>query len=278
MSRVDEFFLNLQKIEDGLWRPRELGTSAVSYPEDDHDVCFSLEEKSPWFMHRNYVIGKVAKNYFGHRDVLDVGGGNGAVASYLESLGFRGLLIEPGPQGARNAKKRGVRDVIWAQLSDLKPSATLKVDVGLFDVVEHINDDVTFMKSVGDIISAESSVAITVPAYQALWSDRDVEAGHFRRYTLRGLSEMLDRAGFQVVYGTYFFVALAPLMFLAGWLSRLVGAKRGQGGEIQAKHRAQHQALKVLAVGFWLERQLLRFFPMPLGASIVVVARKKPKS
>lgn len=285
MSRVDELFLNLEMVDEGFWQPREAkhagsGREAISYPEGDHDVCFDLEAESPWFLHRNRVIGWVAKKHFGYRDVLDVGGGNGAVAYYLESVGFRSLLVEPGPQGARNAKKRGVRDVIWAQLSDLKPSSVLKIDVGLFDVVEHIKDDVGFMKSIGELISQESSVAITVPAYQALWSDRDVEAGHFRRYNLGSLTTMLEAAGFQVVYATYFFALLAPLMHVVSWLKRISGARskpESSSENLKSKHRGQHQLLKVLGICFWLERQVLKMCRLPFGASIVVVARKKPR-
>lgn len=277
MSRVDEIFSNLKQESDGIWKTVEGDSASVSYPAGDHDVCFQLEEDSPWFQHRNQVIGMIAKATFRFQDVLDVGGGNGAVARYLESIGFRCVLVEPGVDGVKNAKKRGVRDIVWAKFSELKATTPLRMEVGLFDVVEHIEDDVAFMKSLAERISPDSSVALTVPAYQSLWSDRDVEAGHYRRYTLKQMQDMLDRAGFQVIYGTYFFVLLAPLMFLVQRIKSILGKKLSAEStpQIQAQHRSQHRVLNILRIGFWFERQLLKLFPMPFGASILVVARRK---
>lgn len=51
------------------------------------------------------------------------------------------VLLEPGPDGVRNARRRGVRQVLRGTLEaagflpDSIPSA------GLFDVLEHIEDD-----------------------------------------------------------------------------------------------------------------------------------------
>ena len=42
-------------------------------------------------------------------------------------------------------------------------------------------------------------LVVLVPAWPALWSDRDERAGHLRRYRSRGLRELVESAGFAVV-------------------------------------------------------------------------------
>src|SRR5262245_63526886 len=41
--------------------------------------------------------------------LLDIGGGNGAVAQALERSHLEVILLEPGAGGARNARRRGLR-------------------------------------------------------------------------------------------------------------------------------------------------------------------------
>jgi hypothetical protein len=54
----------------------------------------------------------------------------------------------------------------------------------------------------------------TVPSYSFLWSEEDVRAGHFRRYTLGNISKVLETAGFQVEFSSYIFRFLPVPIFL----------------------------------------------------------------
>ena len=55
---------------------------------------------------------------------------------------------------------------------------------------------------------------LTVPAYQLLWSQEDVEGGHFRRYTLRNLKKKILHSGFDISYSSYIFSYLPLFVFL----------------------------------------------------------------
>lgn len=73
----------------------------------------------------------------------------------------------------------------------------------------------------------------TVPAFNFLWSREDVDAGHVRRYTLDGISEVLGRAGLDVVFASYIFRALPLPIFLMRSIPYRLGmgkAKRGAAG------------------------------------------------
>ena len=54
---------------------------------------------------------------------------------------------------------------------------------------------------------------LTVPAYQFLWSQEDVEGGHFRRYTLSNLKKKITHSGFDISYSSYIFTYLPVLVF-----------------------------------------------------------------
>ena len=118
----------------GYWVSR-VG-EAVSYPDDGHDHCFSIEEDSFWFRHRNAVITDLARHFPPDGYFFDVGGGNGYVARGLESAGFPCVLLEPGGQGAANAVARGVKNVVRSTLEDAHFEPASLGAVGLFDVID----------------------------------------------------------------------------------------------------------------------------------------------
>ena len=85
---------------------------------------------------------------------------------------------------------------------------------GLFDVLEHIQDDRGALTNLHRVLQPGGRLYIAVPAYNFLWSGEDDHAGHFRRYTLNLLRQRLVEAGFTVDYGTYFFLILLLPVFL----------------------------------------------------------------
>ena len=74
------------------------------------------------------------------------------------------------------------------------------------------------------IVGQDTTVLVTVPAYQSLFSSHDVQLKHYRRYSLRSLRHALSSAGLRVVESGTFFVSLLPLRALVAL--RLVRARR----------------------------------------------------
>ena len=46
---------------------------------------------------------------------------------------------------------------------------------------------------------------LTVPSYPFLWSAEDVLANHFRRYSLKQITNVIKSAGFKIEFSTYIF-------------------------------------------------------------------------
>ncbi len=68
----------------------------------------------------------------------------------------------------------------------------------MMDVLEHIEDEVSFLQAVQDHLKPGGWLIIGVPMRQHLYSTYDQADGHFRRYSPQYLRSVVDRAGFGV--------------------------------------------------------------------------------
>lgn len=230
---------NLELKDDGIWEARE--HSATSYPEDGSDFYFGVEDESLWFSHRNQCLLEVLKRFPPHGVFFDIGGGNGCVAAALQNAGLPIVLVEPDPRGARNARLRKIRHVVCSTLDDAGFRPGSLPAVGAFDVVEHIEDDLRFLRSLTRCLAVGGRLYVTVPAYPLLWSQHDDYAGHYRRYTAASLQHVFEQAGFEIEYLTQIFRFLTVPVFLLRTIPYRLGLRRWQSETAQ---RAEHGALR----------------------------------
>jgi len=266
------------ELRDGLWQARQV--TAVSYPEEGNEVCFQVEDDSYWFRHRLDCIRTVLGQFPPGGTLYDIGGGNGYVAAALQAAGTDVALIEPGP-GARNALRRGVRKVIHATLEDARLAPNSLPAAGAFDVIEHIPDAGAFLRGIRAVLAPGGRFYCTVPALPALWSEEDVRAGHFHRYTRATLLRALHEAGFTVEFTTYFFTWLTlPVLLFRVLPSRLGLTNRAKLGTVEtmrSDHRVPRPLSALVARAHARELRLLgQRRPMSLGTSLLCVARANP--
>lgn len=274
MSTPADFIDDLEPAGDSLWRPRH--TSAVSYPEEGHDTCHSVEEASFWFAHRNRTLEAVLRAFPPPegRPFLDVGGGNGFVAQMIAGLGHRVVLIEPGRAGASHARDRGLDEVVEASIVDLQVRDGSVGGIGLFDVLEHIEDDAAALRRLREMLAPGGRLYLTVPAHRWLWSSVDPESGHFRRYTRAQIRRLISGCGYDVSFASYYFWPLPmPMLLLRSLPERLhLRAPRDRAERAASEHGRRSRVMDAA-----LEAERRRFAqakPMPFGASCVVVATK----
>lgn len=265
---------SLTETENGLWVSQQIEN--VSYPSDRHQTLAELEDRSFWFAHRGRVIGSLVGRFPPPGCIFDVGGGNGFMVRELRSRGHEAILVEPGRHGALAAIDRGLQPVVNATLASARFDRESLPAVGLFDVLEHIEDDHGFLVDLHGLVQQGGRIYLTVPAYQWLWSEDDVKSGHFRRYTATTLRRALERAGFEVEYWSYFFTLLPIPILALRTLPTLLGMRRAEKS-ISREHAGLGSELRrTVEILLNWELRLLERFRAPFGSSLSVVARKDP--
>lgn len=250
----------------------------ISYPLDGHQSCYQIEEKSFWFQHRNNVISEAVKKYNNENILFDVGGGNGFVSKRLQDDGLNTYIIEPRVDGSKNAKERGIKNVICATIQDIGLRHKSIYSIGLFDVVEHIQEDKRFLEDIYMYLKSNGYLYITVPAYSFLWSQEDIDTGHFRRYTLTSMTKILNESGFKIEYSTYIFsILVVPIFFFRVIFRRLLYNKnRRKISKANSDHEVKNTVLnklleKVFAFELFLIKKAIK---IPFGGSCFIVCKK----
>lgn len=95
---------------------------------------------------------------------------------------------------------------------------------GLFDnvvalnVLEHIEDDTSALRSMHAALNDGGRAILLVPAHQKLYGTMDSLAGHHRRYSKRDLSDKMSDAGFRVRTCRY----LNPIGGVGWWVNAVL--------------------------------------------------------
>jgi SAM-dependent methyltransferase len=274
MHDIPSLTSRLRVRPDGVWESDRIGP--VSHPDEFQQWYLAVEETSYWFQHRAACMVECLKLFPPEGPVLDVGGGNGHVSLEMKRAGFDVMLLEPSAQGVANAQRRGISPILCTTLEDSGLKANSFPATGLFDVLEHVDDDRAFLDLIHHVLTPNGILLLTVPAFQILWSRHDERVGHFRRYTLGGLAKLLGQCGFAIEFQSYLFAPLVlPIFLLRAIPARLGLARRDELDHFRREHSMPG------GVGDRIMRQLLlqeqkrirRQKPIPLGSSCLVVAR-----
>lgn len=286
MSPADDSGVNITSLsaalhfdeQTGIWRANAAPAADLSYPADHNAACFRLEDGSFWFTHRNRCIIAAVRRSPPDGFILDIGGGNGFVAQGLIDAGFETALLEPGLAGAHNAKQsRRVPTVINATIDEAAIRPGSVPNIGLFDVLEHIDDDRLFVRRLYDIIRPGGRLYLTVPAFDWLWSMSDVDAMHYRRYTRRTLTDVLTGC-FEVLYATYLFQRIVPLSMLLRALPYRIGlARPGRAADLYEREHAVGRRSLAGVLNRMLDHEVTAIAAgksLFIGSSLLVVARR----
>lgn len=224
-----------------------------------------------WFVGRRQLINRLLHKYLPDKDktILDLGCGTGLMFRILTREGYRVFGADLRPEGLLATHKL------------IPHSRLLQIDarhlpfregafgiVIILDILEHV-DDHTLLADIWKILKPGGSVVITVPALPWLRSYRDSAAGHLRRYTRKGLFQVLSETQFQVQKILFYQCFNLPLVIL----TRILGRKGPKLRDFE------EQYIPIInSVLTWiakLEVSLSNIFNLPFGSSLAAVCRKK---
>lgn len=260
---------------DGLWLAAADADASISYPHSGHASLRDAEERSFWFRERARAIVGLYRRVGEGGCIWEIGAGNGHIAAAFVSEGLQAVAVEPGPVGAANASDRGV-PTIRGFLADLHLPSQSLASIGMFDVLEHIENPQETLAEVYRVLRPGAVFLLTVPAYQWLWSDNDIAAGHFRRYSRRSLDTELSQAGFRKLVSRYLFPSLVLPMALRYRLPFLILGSRSDVEQRVAGDLDPGSGLMASAVAafFTGEGWLTRTISIPFGTSILGAYRR----
>lgn len=141
--------------------------------------------------------------------ILDAGCGSGRTLEELTPLGtVQGIELDP--SAAAVARARGKGEVREGRLEELPWEDETFDLITCLDVIEHTPDDRATLRELLRVTKPGGYLLVTVPAYQALWSQHDEANHHYRRYNRRMLSAAAGESGWAVVRMTSFNSLLFP--------------------------------------------------------------------
>jgi len=256
----------------------------TGYDPKHFELVFGVEDRHFWFRARNRALSEVVKSIHsvsesGYR-VLEVGCGDGNTLRMLEQSCPDATLIgmDLFEEGLRYAQGRTRAPLVCGRME--QPPFKFRFHlVGLFDVLEHLEDDRAALERLHNLVEPGGALVLTVPGHQKLWSRFDEESHHWRRYAAADLEARLIEAGFEVEYLTWFMGALYPIVrvgraasdVLSRWRKRL---GRPQGSAVANEMRVVPVVNGLLAFILSHEARLIRRrWHLPFGTSLLAVAR-----
>lgn len=139
------------------------------------------------------------------------------------------------------------------------------------DVLEHVADDESLIRLLRDALRPGGLILVTGPAFEFLWSGEDYVSEHVRRYTWRSLARLIDEAGFERIWQSYFNAILfGPVVCVILW-KRLMKPRDMYRSNVRPLSPWLDHVLGRL---FALERPLLGRVRFPLGTSLIAVSRR----
>lgn len=168
--------------------------------------------------HYNHWIFDQVREHLGKR-VVEVGSGIGNITQFLLNVD-EVVCLEPFEPYCRHlrsrfAPHRNVRVVQGA----IEQCPGPEVPAGQFDtvvclnVLEHIEDDVSALRRMRELLAPGGRVIVLVPALHFLYGQMDRALGHVRRYSRRSLRGAFRQAGLRPVSARY----LNALGMLGWW-------------------------------------------------------------
>jgi hypothetical protein len=241
--------------------------SSTAFNLEEYNLAYpDGVENNYWTITRLHVLYKTLSAYSDVKNIIEIGCGKGIV---VNNLRLRGLTIE-GCELADVPSIDAVKQFVHpgTDANKMPEDFRKKFDTMLLlDVIEHIENEKEFLTNLLVNYPNVKRVVITVPSRQEIWSNYDEFYGHFRRYSIKSLKDVLHSCNLQTNSIHYFFHSL----YLPGLLQKKLNIKR----EIKiASPKGISIAIhKLLALFFKLDANVVP--GSVYGTSIIAVAERK---
>ena len=207
------------------------------------------------------VVRKLSRCSMGHGEVLEFGAGIGTLAQLWHArTGTRPECLEIDKTLLEVLAKRNF--VCHPDLSSLRKTYDT---IYTSNVLEHIEDDVEALRKLHANLKPGGVLAVYVPAFMCLYSNLDLEVGHYRRYRKAELKARLEQAGFRIEGMQY----VDSLGFLA-WFAMKLLSRQG-GGASNNSGKLKFYDTWIYPISNLLDNLGLKHV---IGKNILVISRR----
>lgn len=215
-----------------------------------------------WINGRAEIILSIIRKYFKKNiKILDVGAGIGLITEKIKEAGYKKIIAADASSDSLEILKN--KGIMTLKLKLPEVEIKSKYDlILLLDVIEHVSDDQKTLINIKKILNKNGKIIITVPAFKFLWSKKDEEYGHFRRYTKKELRDKIKRTGYQIDYLSYYnFFLFMPALIAAKMNKREMKVKRYNSKQNRIFYPIFRQEAGFIRKGFLF----------PFGVSLIAV-------
>jgi SAM-dependent methyltransferase len=232
----------------------------------------AAEDRHWWFRGRRAILQAVIGGLRLPADakVLELGSGTGGNFAMLSRFGrVTAVELDGMARQLSAGKTSAVTDVRAGSIPADLPLGGQKFDlVCLFDVLEHIEDDLATLAVVRAHLAPGGSAVVTVPAFAKLYGPHDETLHHKRRYGRAELAAKCRRAGLEVTRLSYINMLLFPAALCARLADRLLRRRRSSGNAMPPVVLNE-----ILAAIFGMEHYVIQVMNLPIGLSLLAVLR-----
>jgi len=254
----------------------------VNYDPSHFLEFYSIERKHFWFYTRNKIISLITgietrSMDTGYR-VLEAGCGTGNVLEILKGSCINGKVIglDLFNEGLNHIKQFIKVDLVQGDINT-PPFYKCFDLIGLFDVLEHIDDDTELLIELFNLLRPGGKLLITVPAHMSLWSYFDEAYFHRRRYSINDLTNKLLIAGFHLEYITYYMSLTYPFVWFGRRLASIINKikKNSSNNSYDLAKNELHIVPIINELASWLLSKegffIKNKIKLPFGSSLLVL-------
>lgn len=259
----------------------ELALQNLDYPKDAFEILYKLEDTNFWFVYRNKIIQYLFEKHLGSASnvVLEIGCGTGYVLDGLHKK-FPNYKLQGSEihlEGIKYAQKR-LPNIELVQLDATHmPFENEFNAIGAFDVLEHIEEDVSVIQEVHRSLKSGGLFMISVPQHQWMWSINDDIAYHKRRYSRKELQQKLTAEGFEIVSIGSFVFMLFPLMYVSRLFKQKKVSKITDAIILKEMNELKLNPMVNAIFGWFMKVDFILIkmgISLPFGGSLFAVAKK----
>jgi len=232
----------------------------------------SLEKEHWWFISRRDIIRRIAKKFEKNIKILEIGCSSGRLMDALNEAKFKEVIgIDISKEAIHFCRKNYIKNIIQMDGSKMGFKEKEFDLIIASDILEHIYDDHHAILEWKRILKEKGIILAFVPAFNFLWSDHDIVNRHLRRYSRQGIKALFERNGLRIVRISYWNFFLFFPIFIKRVILNKIRKRPEPKDDLFRMNRAANVFFCLLLT---IENIYCRFFDLPLGLSLFIIARK----